>query len=348
MTEISEFSLGDILESGELIVGTLSGPDTYFMYRDRGFGTQYELAEEFARTIGTRLRVEVARDTAELLSWVYSGEVDMAAMRLPLADSTLQCRTQWLVASRSDQLREAVDTWYDPFSLANIEKRQAERRTSTTTVRRKARPQMLNAGKGVISRYDAILQRHATSIGWDWRLLAAQCYQESAFDPRAVSWAGARGLMQIMPSTGAKLGLTDPWDPEQNIAAAAKYLKQLENDFSDITDRRERINFVLAAYNGGTGHVRDAMALAKVHNANPKRWRDVERFVLLLQQPQYYTASCVKYGYMIGSETVAYVSSIQERWRHYRGQASRHASPPPQSKPNTRIRPRESFMEDSL
>ncbi len=345
--ETNAFSLGDILEAGELIAGTLSGPDTYFMYRDRGFGTQYELAEEFARAIGTRLRVEVARDTAELLSWLRGGEVDMAAMRLPAAEGTLRCRTEWLVAGRSGQLRDAVDEWYSPDMLKKIEESQAKRRASAT-VRRKARPQMLNATGGVISHYDAILQRHATQIGWDWRLLAAQCYQESAFDPRAVSWAGARGLMQIMPSTGARLGLADPWDPEQNIAAAAKYLRQLESDFADIPDRRERINFVLAAYNGGAGHVRDAMALTRLHGDNPRRWSEVEQYILLLQRPQYYTAPCVHYGYMIGSETVDYVRGIQERWLRYRGQAPRHATPPPQGKAGSRVRPRESFAVDSL
>ncbi len=345
--EVNSFSLIDILQAGELIAGTLSGPDTYFTYRDRGFGLQFELAETFARSIGTQLRMEVARDTAELLAWLRSGEVDVAVMKLPEADSTLRCRTQWLVASRSSQLRDAIDEWYDPELLAHLEKQQAERRQQTT-VRRKARPQMLNAGKGVISKYDALLQRYATSIGWDWRLLAAQCYQESAFDPHAVSWAGARGLMQIMPATGERLGLVNPWDPEQNIAAAVTYLRQLEGDFSDIGDRQERINFVLAAYNGGTGHVRDAMALTRLHGGNPQRWREVEQYILLLQRPQYYTAPCVRYGYLVGSETADYVKSVRERWRTYCGQASRQTAAPQQGKPNTKVRPKESFMVDSL
>ncbi len=345
--ETSSFMLDDILAAGELIAGTLSGPETYFTYRDRGFGVQYELVEEFARAIGTQLRMEVARDTTELLTWLEEGEVDLVAMQMPSTEDMLSCRTQWLVNPQLKELQVAVDKWYRPDMLATLEKQRAAR-LKEPAVKRKAQPQMLNAKKGVISKYDAILQRGAASIGWDWRLLAAQCYQESAFDPRAVSWAGARGLMQIMPATGAALGLNNPWDPEQNVSAAVKYLGQLQLQFSDINDRKERINFVLAAYNGGVGHVRDAMALAKAYGANPQRWRDVERYILLLQKPQYYTQPCVHYGYLIGTETAGYVSAIQERWRQYCGQASHHSSAPAPSKPNTRIRPKTSFMVDSL
>ncbi len=343
----SSFMLNDILAAGELIAGTLSGPETYFTYRDRGFGVQYELMEEFARAIGTQLRMEVARDTAELLTWLSEGEVDIVAMQMPRTEGMLRCSNMWLVNPELKELQEAVDMWYHRGLLTSLEKRNAKRQKEPA-VKRKAQPLILNAKKGIISKYDALLQRGAASIGWDWRLLAAQCYQESAFDPRAVSWAGARGLMQIMPATGAALGLSNPWDPEQNISAAVKYLGQLQAQFSDIGDRNERINFVLAAYNGGMGHVRDAMALAKAHGANPHRWREVERYVLLLQKPQYYTQPCVHYGYLIGTETAGYVSAIQERWRQYCGQAAHHSSAPAPSKPNTRIRPKSSFMVDSL
>ena len=92
---------------------------------------------------------------------------------------------------------------------------------------------MLNRDGGIISHYDGYFQRYASTIRWDWRLMAAQCYQESTFDPEARSWAGACGLMQIMPSTADHLGLprANIFNPEQNIAAAAKYLGELEHNF---------------------------------------------------------------------------------------------------------------------
>ncbi len=345
--ETEAFTLADILDAGELIAGTLSGPETYYTFRDKGFGLHYELAESFASSLGVRLRVEVARDTTELMRWLSSGEVDVLALPLPPSKGTISCRNGWLVAGRSTELARAVDEWYEPDLLASLRKKAAERRAAPP-VRRKARPQMLNAGKGVISSYDALFQRYAQRIGWDWRLLAAQCYQESMFDPRAVSWAGARGLMQIMPSTGAQLGLEDPWDAEQSIAAATKYIAQLEAKFKDIADRRERIRFVLAAYNGGAGHVRDAMALAREGGSAAKRWSEVEPYILLLQRPEYYTKPCVAHGYMVGSETAGYVRDIEARWGQYCGHASAHVAPRQSSRSQSKVRPRDTFLVDSL
>ena len=151
--------------------------------------------------------------------------------------------------------------------------------------------------------------------------MAAQCYQESCFDPNARSWAGACGLMQIMPSTASSLGLSHNklFSPEDNIATAALYLRQLNNKFSDIGSSSERLCFVLAAYNGGSGHIRDAMALARKMGKNSNRWNDVAQCVLLLMQPKYYRDPVVKFGYMRGSETVDYVARIRERYRSYSG-----------------------------
>ncbi len=158
-------------------------------------------------------------------------------------------------------------------------------------------------------------------MGWDWRLMAAQCYQESGFDPQAVSWAGARGLMQIMPETAIHLGLSANHinSPEHNIAAAAQYLRELNRTFSDVSGRMDRINFVLAAYNGGAGHIRDAMALARKHGKNPHKWEEVSYYILQLSQPKFYNDPDVNFGYLRGQETYDYVKSINERWQYYRG-----------------------------
>ncbi len=344
------FTMEDILSSGQLIVGTLSGPETYFTFRGAAFGLHYEMASLFAREQGLSLRVEVARDTAELLSWLSKAEVDLLALPLPQAPGTLGCSPGWLVAEGMDELREAVDDWYDPGLPSRLRREQAEHRSKPLR-RHKARPQMLNPGKGIISPYDRLFQRYAPKVSWDWRLLAAQCWQESAFDPRALSWAGARGLMQIMPATGARLGLSDPWDPEQNIAAAVAYIGELQRKFSDVADPRERLRFVLAAYNGGPGHIRDAMSLCASRGGNAKRWSEVERYVRLLSRPAYYNDPHVHHGYMIGSETASYVSSIVARWEAYRGKARAIAPVPKASAPavNPRVRPRSDFFpSDSL
>jgi membrane-bound lytic murein transglycosylase F len=179
---------------------------------------------------------------------------------------------------------------------------------------------MLSASKGTISHYDHLFRKYAPVALVDWTLLAAQCYQESCFDPQAHSWAGACGLMQIMPSTADHLSLPRQqiYEPEPNVAAAARYMRELQTLFLDITNPAERIRFALAAYNGGANHVRDAMALAKKYGAIPQRWSDVRRYILLLQDPRYYNDPVVSSGYMRGSETAQYVDNIMQRHSQYR------------------------------
>lgn len=335
--EETAYDLDQIQEAGELIAVTLSGPDTYYEYKGKGFGLQFELAEHFAVSIGAKLRMEAVRDTAELFQRLKKGEADLIALEIPenhmtdmelqfsgvrscLSDSTTAAKTGWVVRKDAPFLAEALDGWYKPETRSFLQKREQLRLSPGGSVKRRVRAPFQNRAKGIISPYDTHFIRHSQAIGWDWRLMAAQCYQESGFDPEAVSWAGARGLMQIMPETAVHLGL--PADqmhqPEKNISAAARYLRELERKFSDIPGRAERINFILAAYNGGTGHVRDAMALARKHGKNPHLWNDVAPFILRLSQPQYYNDPVVRYGYLRGEETYGYVTSIRERWQRYR------------------------------
>lgn len=197
-------------------------------------------------------------------------------------------------------------------------------------IHRVVRAPYINTEKGIISPYDNLFKAAAAQTGWDWRLIAAQCYQESGFDPNARSGAGARGLMQLMPSTAEHYGLSkeEICQPEKNVGVAAQCLRALQRQFSDIRSPEERIHFVLASYNGGTGHVRDAMALCKKYGGNPQRWQDVSRYILALQQPQYYRDPVVKYGYMIGSETTGYVARVVARARQYGARLTAVSLPP--------------------
>ena len=305
------FDLDQIQLSGEMILLTLNGPEYYYDYRGRHLGTQYLLAQKFAATIGVRLRVEVCRDSAEMVA------------RLAADDGDIMATTEvgHLVASADKPvLGRELQAWYKPQYLEEVRAQEAYLLSSRSVKRRVFSP-MLDRKGGIISHYDHLFQQYSGPIRWDWRLMAAQCYQESTFDPKATSWAGARGLMQIMPSTADLLDLPrdQMYDPEKNIRAAARYLGQLEGRFLDIHDRRERTNFVLAAYNGGIHHIRDAMALCQRDGHDPHRWSNVSGYVLKLSQPQYYNDPLVKHGYMRGSETADYVSKIQERWQAYRG-----------------------------
>ena len=311
-----DFDLAEIQTNGELIMATLNGPETYYDYHGKSLGTQYLICQQFADSLGVRLRVDVCRDSAELVQKLRSGDVDLVAWAKPGqidADpektDLVETLRQWNRPSRVDAARQ------EETALLTVKK-----------VRRRIFSPMLDKNKGIISNYDGYFQQYSRDIRWDWRLMAAQCYQESTFDPKAVSFAGAKGLMQIMPGTADHLGVARDklYDPETNIAAAAKLIKELQQAFSDIRDHYERTNFVLASYNGGSHHIRDAMALARRDGKNASRWAEVAPYVLKLATAQYYNDPIVKYGYMRGSETVDYVEKIRSRHVSYQGVRSPH------------------------
>jgi membrane-bound lytic murein transglycosylase F len=311
-----EFDLHDIQTSGELIMATVNGPQTYYDYHGHHLGTQFLICQRFADSLGVRLRVEVYRDSMELVKRFAEGEVDLVAWPTP---GHIDADT-----AKNDLVKE-LQGWYRPELIAAVQKEENDLLTVRKVHRRIFSP-MLDAKGGVISHYDQYFMTYARDIRWDWRLLAAQCYQESTFDPRAVSFAGAKGLMQIMPGTADHLGVprSKLYEPEANIAAAVKYIGQLQRTFSDVRDQYERTNFVLASYNGGAHHIRDAMNLAKRDGKNPHRWSDVSPYVLKLATPHYYNDPIVKYGYMRGSETVDYVQRIRQRHAGYQGVKTPH------------------------
>lgn len=325
------FTVSDIITNGELIILTLSGPETYYYYRGRGMGTQYLLCERFAQKLGVSLRVEVCKDTMEMVRRLEDGDADLIAFLLPkTADrqkKLIFCgagidslNVQWAVAAGNHELADSLDSWFKPSLYSEIEKEERFF-LSSRSVKRHVYAPFLNKAGGVISNYDHLFKKYAPLARWDWRLMAAQCYQESCFDPQARSWAGARGLMQIMPSTAAYLGLpmSSIHDPEHNVRAAAKYIQELSGYFRNIPNQAERQMFVIASYNGGYFHIQDAMALARKNGKDPHRWRDVAYYVLALEQPVFYKDPVVKYGYMRGSETVDYVDRIRQRYAQYRG-----------------------------
>ncbi len=177
-----------------------------------------------------------------------------------------------------------------------------------------------------ISQYDDIFRDEVVTLGWDWRMLASIVWNESRFNNDVVSSQGARGLMQFMPRTAARFGLMgdDVVDPRRNIDAGVEYLKFLERRFDEIEDRDERIKFVLAGYNAGPGHVRDAMALAEKYGYDSHVWvGNVEKWLLALQERKYYTDNVCKHGFFRGRYTVQYVRKVFERYEFYKEQGVR-------------------------
>ena len=220
-----------------------------------------------------------------------------AGLSLPIKQ-----RFRWAIRKDNQRLASAVDEFFrqqyrsTEFNL--IAKRYARNRPANTIDR--------------ISPYDKLIKTYAEEYDFDWRLIAAQIYQESRFDPAAVSSAGARGLMQIMPATASDLGLANPELPEASIHAGIKYLDHLRSRFEDDVPQNERLWMALAAYNAGFERVKRARRLAIEMGLNPNRWFDnVEVAMRKMTQPDSPVRGCSC------GQAIVYVRSIRSLYSAY-------------------------------
>lgn len=158
-----------------------------------------------------------------------------------------------------------------------------------------------------LPRYSRFIKAAAHKHVFDWHLIAAQIYQESRFNPRAKSRAGARGMMQILPRTARSLGVKDSYNAVENINAGVRYLKKLYDNYSSIAGS-DRMMLALAAYNAGRGHVEDARRLAVQKGLDPNSWDSLKKTLPLLRFRKYYKKS--KHGYCRGTEPINYAKRV--------------------------------------
>lgn len=242
----------------------------------------------------------------------------------------------WAMRLTSPKLQEALNGWIEKKRKAGLlavlyRKYFLDRRAFRT----RGASQYLAAESGVLSPFDDWFRESAAIPGWDWRLVAAQAYQESRFNPAARSWAGARGLMQIMPRTARQLKV-NPADPRQSIAAACRYLWQIDKEWKDSVPREEeRLKFILASYNVGLGHVQDAARLAAKHGEDPASWSHVAYWLIRKSTRAVYNDPVVKHGFARGTEPVAYVDQIMSRWENYREFVPAERTPPEPDPPDS-------------
>mgnify|MGYP006073482263 CR=1 FL=1 len=234
---------------------------------------------------------------------------------------SLEQQLGWAVRKSSPKLLAAINEWLEKF------KKTTDYRViylkyygNTALYKSRMNSDFFTSKSGTISPYDETIKEYANTINWDWRLLTSLIYQESGFDPSSSSWAGAQGLMQLMPETALEYGLDSTGNPKDNIEAGVEYLKWLDEQFEEkVPDSTERITFVLASYNVGLGHIFDAMRLAEKYDLDPKIWKDnVAEMILKKSNPKYYRDEVVYYGYCRGSETYNYVNEIYNRFEHYK------------------------------
>ncbi|NQZ74870.1 MAG: transporter substrate-binding domain-containing protein [Ekhidna sp.] len=272
-------------------------------------------------------------ETEELIKQVSEGEIDftVAEEDIALVNSTyyrnidiktpvsFSTQIAWGVRKNANGLLHALNEWilrmrkttdyyvvYDKYF-----------RSSKSALRRSRSKYSSIAGQA-ISPYDSIIRAAADELGWDWLLLAAQIFRESKFDESAESWAGAIGLMQVMPRTGAEYGIEDLKNPKQNIYAGTKHIQWLQAQWGKrIEEPEEKLKFVLASYNVGLGHLEDAVRLAEKYGGETDKWESVKEYLLKKARPTYFNDPVVEYGYCRGSEPVGYVDNILGIYQNY-------------------------------
>lgn len=266
--------------------------------------------------------------TEDLIAMVSAGEIPLTLVDSDIArinktyypdldvnmPVSFPQRSSWAVGKADQWLADSINAWISQDlprkENAMLLKRYFEQSRSLPEGYK------VDVANGRISRFDDLFRRYAPECGWDWRMLAAMAFTESRFDPNVRSWAGARGLMQVIPQTAGQFNI-DPEhldDPAVSVMAATRVINTLNKVFANrVPDPQERIKFVLAAYNAGPGHVLDAIAIAKKTGRDPQIWGgNVAEAMLLKSNPEYYRDPDVKFGYYRGRETYAYVSEIMD------------------------------------
>ena len=308
----------------------LGGKTVYVQKASAHIQRLQNLSEE----IGERINImEVPVSSEQLIKLVALGEIDYAVADenvaivnkryYPLIDIktaiSFPQNMAWAVRKGAVELKNEIDHWMEDFKKTNKYAILYHKYFRSNQGLNIVNSKYYYPETGRISYYDEILKSESQKIGWDWRLLASLVYQESRFNADAVSHAGAFGLMQLMPQTARRFGVTEYSSPAEHIRAGVKYIEWLDKRFSSrIKDAGERKKFILASYNAGYGHVYDAIRLAEKYGKNPELWEDnVEFFLMKKSDPEYYKDEVVRNGYLRGTETYAFVRSIMYRYNHY-------------------------------
>lgn len=295
-----------------------------------------ERLENLSREIGGTIIIDTLdgkMSTDEIIRMVVEGKIKYTvadrnlakinASFFPSLDVSVPVsfsqRIAWALRPSSTELLKATNQWLETekggldFYVMYNKYFRNER-----SFRRRVRSDFYSLNKEQISAYDPLIKRFAAELGWDWRLLAALIYQESRFNPEATSWAGAQGLMQIMPATAEEIGVSDLTNPEQVLEGGTGYLQQMYENFSGVQDSVQRIKFAMAAYNCGYQHIRDAQQLAIARGLDAYTWDGhVAEMILALSYPKNYNLDMISHGYVRGIEPYQYVEQIFERYAHY-------------------------------
>ncbi len=282
---------------------------------------------------GIKLKIEFTPPEVSyeaIMNMVASGEADMtivdahaAKVQSLLRDTLLAgplvsdpLPQGWMVEEKNQALLKKLDAFLSEYVKSERYAKKVKTyfepdRTATAKLLESVTPD------GDLSPYDKLVKRSARKHEFDWRLIVAQMWQESSFNPKAESPVGAQGLLQVMPRTAEEVGYPPPlFDPKRGIEAGVKYLNWVRDRFDEDLTLENKLWFSLASYNAGIGHLYDAQRLAEELGLDPNVWFDnVEKAMLKLSEPRYFKKA--RYGYVRGAEPVHYVQNISNIYKAY-------------------------------
>ena len=274
------------------------------------------VVEDLIRMVSAdSIKYTIAEDNVARINHTYFRNIDV---HLKIS---FDQRTSWAVSNQSPVLADSLNTWYERMHKEREYTRFAKRYFEESKGYGIENMPVSLLSPGQISQWDQFFKDYGKQYNIDWRLLAAIAFHESTFDPDVVSWAGAGGLMGIMPPTARSMGVNniELYLPDVNVMIGAQYLRKLIDLFSTVEDTDERLKLALASYNGGIGHITDARALAEKYNADKNIWSgNVEKYLQLKRLEQYYKDPVCNSGYFRADETIDYVSNVMERWEMYK------------------------------
>ena len=260
--------------------------------------------EELIRMVHDKeIKYTIAANTIALLSQRYYPDIRIGIPireKEPLAwavskkdpEMLEQVNKFFLNATQTGLLKKITDKYFsninnsDPFDLKKFHQRIDSR----------------------LPEYKELIYKEASKYDLDWKLMAAIAYQESQFDPEAGSFKNAKGLMQVTAIAAEEMGMTDHFNPSENIKAGIQYFDKMIKKFEYLDDYNERILFALVSYNVGYGHVSDALKIAEDMGLDPNKWQSLKKTLPLLSKSSYYTRA--KHGYARGLESIQYVERI--------------------------------------
>ncbi len=218
---------------------------------------------------------------------------------------------QWIVRRDAPELLRVVNDFFDSLRRSGqLHKLMHEDSGNATSVHIR-QPHLFEVDfVQRLPRYAPWFREAAARYHLDWRLLAAMGFQESRWNPKATSPAGAKGVMMLTSDTAQEMGVANRDNAKASIFAGARYFAQVLKMWPDHIPEPDRIWFAVASYNVGFGHVEDARVLAQRLGKNPDSWKQVSHVLPLLTERRWYTQA--EYGYAQGWQPVMYVARVRE------------------------------------